>query len=121
MPFKLTYLFLFISCFCFAQENKISGKVQDTTGAPIAYANVILENKQDAADISGTITNETGHFVIKNIETGTYNLEISFVGYSSYATSLVIDKVIFLNSVVLKEISPEELEVIEVIIEDVDK
>ncbi|MFB9052046.1 carboxypeptidase-like regulatory domain-containing protein [Formosa undariae] len=121
MSLKLTYLILLCSCFCFAQENKISGKVQDNHDSPIAYANIILVNKADDSKILGTITNDTGYFVIKNIETGTYNLEISFVGYSSYSTELVIDKVLFLNSVVLKEISPEELEVIEVIIEDVDK
>ncbi|WP_299776548.1 carboxypeptidase-like regulatory domain-containing protein [uncultured Formosa sp.] len=121
MSLKLTYLFLLYSCFCVSQEIKISGKVQDHNNLPISYANIILVNTQDDNKILGTITNENGYFIIENIESGTYNLEISFVGYSSYASELVIDKVLYLKPVILKEASQEELKVIEVFIEEPNK
>ncbi|MBP1838646.1 carboxypeptidase-like regulatory domain-containing protein [Formosa algae] len=118
MSLKLTIFYLLFSFVSIPQEIKISGKVQDQNDLPISYANIILINKQDSSKILGTITNESGYFVIENIQAGTYNLEVSFVGYSSYTSELVIDKVLYLEPVALKEASQEELKVIEVFVDE---
>ena len=118
MSLKLTYLFLLCSYFCVSQEIKISGKVLDNNNLPISYANIILINTQDESKIFGTITNESGYFVVEDIQAGTYNLEISFVGYSSYTSELVIDKVLYLKPVTLQEASQDEMQVIEVFVDD---
>ncbi|CDF81281.1 carboxypeptidase-like regulatory domain family protein [Formosa agariphila KMM 3901] len=120
MSLKLTFLFLFCSYFCFSQEIKISGKVLDDHKSPISYANVILVDKEDQSKIFGTITNTQGFFLVDNIVVGTYNLEISFVGYTGYNTELLIDKVMYLKPVILNEIAEENLKVIEVTIDDDD-
>ena len=121
MSLKLTYLFLLCSYFCVSQEINISGKVQDNHDVPISYANVILVNKQDETKVSGTITNGKGIFLLEDVEAGTYTLEISFVGYSSYVTELIIDSGMDLKPVILKEVSQEELNVIEITIDDTEK
>ena len=118
MSLKLTFLFFLCSFNCFSQDIKVSGRVLDSHNLPISYANVILENTKDRSKTFGTITNSNGHFLVKKIISGTYNLEISFVGYSGYSTQIVIDTIMDLKPVVLKEISEAELNVIEVIIDD---
>ena len=121
MSLKLTCLFLLCSSFCVSQEINISGKVQDNHDSPISYANVILVDKYDDAKVLGTITNSRGTFLVDDVEPGTYNLEVSFVGYSSYVTELVVDKNIDLKPVILQVVSQEELNVIEITIDDTDK
>lgn len=116
MSLKLTILFFLCSYVCISQENKISAQVIDQNNAPISYANVILIHKDDDSIIKGTITDEKGHFLIDDIKTGTYNLEISFVGYSSFNKEIIVDKVIYFESVVLKEASEEELDAIDVFV-----
>ncbi|QDO93170.1 carboxypeptidase regulatory-like domain-containing protein [Formosa sediminum] len=118
MSLKLTYLFLLCSYFCVSQEIKISGKVLDNNNLPISYANIILINTQDESNILGTITNESGYFVIEDIPSGTYKIDISFVGYSAYSSELIIDKVLYLKPVILQEASQDELKVIEVHVDD---
>ncbi|WP_159022095.1 carboxypeptidase-like regulatory domain-containing protein [Formosa sp. L2A11] len=116
MSLKLTIFFVLCSYVCISQENKISAQVTDQNNSPISYANVIITNKSDDSELKGTITNDSGHFVIDRIETGTYDLEISFVGYSSYSKEIFIDKVIYLESVVLKELSEKELNAVDVFV-----
>ncbi|WP_066222978.1 carboxypeptidase-like regulatory domain-containing protein [Formosa haliotis] len=118
MSLKLTFLFLFCSYCCLAQEIKISGKILDDHKSPISYANVILEDKEDKSKIFGTITDSEGNFIVDNLEVGTYNLEIGFVGYTEYNTELFIDKVMSLKPVILNEISEKDLKVIEITIDD---
>jgi hypothetical protein len=83
---KIIILFIFIN-YLFAQSDfgRISGYLKDaSTGEPIMYANVILEE----TDI-GTASDNHGYFVITNIPTGEHNLKIMMMGYKT--ESLVIN------------------------------
>ena len=79
-------LFLFISfCFtalvvCAQNEGVIQGKIIDLefNNEPVLHANVQVKD----TNIS-TQTNFNGNFEIKNIETGSYVLEVSFAGYDT--------------------------------------
>ncbi len=62
------------------QGTSISGFVRnENTGEPISYANVFISNSG-----LGSATNRDGYFVITNIPIGTYELNISMLGYGSY-------------------------------------
>lgn len=60
-----------------AQTAAISGTVVDAlTGAPVEFANVFL-----AQTTSGTSTDASGAFVLRNVPAGSYELIVSRVGY----------------------------------------
>lgn len=70
-----------------AQTGTISGIVQDSlTGDPVIGANVLIVNTQ-----LGAATDVNGHFELKNIQPGKYDLEISCIGYEK---SLIKDIVV---------------------------
>ncbi len=80
---KKYYLILFlffISCFqLFGQTSTISGKIVDKkTGETLPGVNVILKGTY-----YGAATDINGNFSISGINPGTYNLEISLIGYKS--------------------------------------
>ncbi|MCK5033200.1 MAG: carboxypeptidase regulatory-like domain-containing protein, partial [Calditrichia bacterium] len=48
---------------------------------PVEYAYVILYNVSDSSQVTGTVTNEEGHFQLTDVRPGKYYLEIQFMGY----------------------------------------
>lgn len=71
----ITILFSLISTLILGQN--ISGNVKSKSDAsPLAFANVFLNNTQIA-----TNTDEKGVFLLSNIEEGTYELLVSYIGY----------------------------------------
>lgn len=64
----------------FAQKT-ISGKVQDTQSAPIAYATVSLM-QSDSSLVTGAITDDAGAFTL-SAPSDKYLLQVSFVGYQT--------------------------------------
>ena len=73
LTFALSF---FVTCVCLAQV-KVSGKVVDTGGQPIPYANVYFPNTT-----IGTITDEEGLFYMED-ETSHTQLTVSFMGYET--------------------------------------
>jgi len=64
--------------------NKIIGKVIDSSDSkPIEYSNLVLLMAEDSTQITGTITNDIGEFLIDGIRPNEYLLKISFIGYES--------------------------------------
>ncbi len=60
----------------------IAGKVLDSaTDVPIQYANIMLHNNDTEAAIIGTISDETGRFLLSPIRPGKYFVTIKFMGY----------------------------------------
>ena len=80
---KNVFLFflIFWSIGIFSQ-TKVSGIVNDTSGVPIPFANVVFPGSNE-----GTITNEEGRFYLESDKT--YNkVEISFLGYQTKSVAL---------------------------------
>lgn len=74
--FCLIMLFLITgSAFTFAQTGSIKGKVTDKSGEPIQFVNIIIKDAKQ-----GTISNEDGEFLLKNVKTGEATLIMQFVG-----------------------------------------
>lgn len=63
-------------------QSGIKGLIQDSKGASLSYANILLLTASDSAFVKGEIADEDGIFEFKNIEKGTYFFKISMVGYS---------------------------------------
>lgn len=80
----VSYIIFLFSITVFGQSiGSISGLVTDkTTGQPLAYASVVLKTQSGVVS-NGTITNEKGIFQFNELATGTYLLEVEFIGYAS--------------------------------------
>ncbi|MDP6533209.1 MAG: TonB-dependent receptor [Candidatus Marinimicrobia bacterium] len=73
----------------FSQSGKVTGIVQDgSTGQPIQYASVSVLRMSDEKIETGRITDHFGSFTIHEIPEGRYRLEVEFIGYKSYVSSV---------------------------------
>lgn len=62
-------------------QSTVQGKVSDaTTGEPILFGNVVL--LQNGVEVGGSETDLEGNYII-SADPGTYDLEVSYVGYST--------------------------------------
>jgi hypothetical protein len=81
----------------------IMGKVLDEKGEPAAFANVKII--QNGLVKTGGSTNFDGDFKISNLEGGTYDIEVSYVGYDTYrleGVKVSSGKTLPLNTIKLK-------------------
>lgn len=81
--FILILIIISIPKLALGQQFRIYGTVKETSGTPLAGANVILIGTE-----LGSATNEDGYYEIKNLDTGLYSLEVSMIGY---ATEKILD------------------------------
>lgn len=82
----LLFSFLLITSIAgFAQKQTVRGVVQDSiTGETIIGANVVLKGTT-----TGTVTDIDGRFSLE-LNKGTYNLQVSFVGYNSQVKEIAL-------------------------------
>jgi hypothetical protein len=83
-------LLLGFSILAAGQSYPLSGDVLDETGGPMLYSTVVLLNPADSTMESFGITNQQGHFEIKNIKKGNYLLQTAFLGYQTFYKSISI-------------------------------
>lgn len=69
--------------FTSAFSQIITGKVTDDSKQSIPYANVMLYSLPDSVFVAGTVTDEQGHFTLKNNTGKAGLLKASFVGYTT--------------------------------------
>jgi len=72
------FIFILISADSSAQQFSIYGTVKDNSGNPLVGANVILLGTE-----KGAATDEEGKFEIKNLNSRTYTLSVTMIGYKS--------------------------------------
>ncbi len=95
----LTFLILLLFPIIF-YAHTITGKVIDKTDI-VPFANVIITNNNNQV-ITGTTTDENGLFLV-NVDSGSYKLTISFLGYTSIVKTISIVKDINLGIIILQE------------------
>nr|WP_308572138.1 outer membrane beta-barrel family protein [uncultured Prevotella sp.] len=100
----LQFCLLLLFPFKFFAQTPIQGKVVDTKGNAVAFANVVLENKSDSSFIAGTITKEDGSFLIKADCSGV--LHVSCMGFCDVriATQSYNKIILHQDTVYLKEV-----------------
>jgi outer membrane cobalamin receptor len=82
----VTFLFFTLSLLADNAEKKgvIKGNVRDSiTNQAIEFATVAVYNTIDHTLVNGAITGQMGEFRIAKLEIGSYNIEITFIGYKT--------------------------------------
>ncbi len=88
--FPIVLLILLSTIYVKAQSGRLSGTVVDIeTSENIPFASVALFSTDNASPIKGTVSDNSGHFVIEEIPFGSYHLMISFIGYETDSSNVV--------------------------------
>jgi hypothetical protein len=75
---------------CQAQgETKLTGSVQDPTGAIVPAAKITLTNKQ-TNNAQSTVADDDGKFLFKDVTAGAYSLRAESEGFQESAISVVV-------------------------------
>lgn len=83
---RLLISFFLLNSLLFAQSGSITGRVTDAvSGDPLPGANVTLPKLQ-----AGAVADSDGFFRVAKIPAGKYVLEVSYLGYHSFQTEVVI-------------------------------
>ena len=94
---KLFLLLTLISTFTMAAQNSgsIKGMITEASGSPLSGATVYIKSLD-----KGTVTDYDGNFVLDNLEIGTYDVTISYVGFATthQSVSVMAGKVTTLNT-----------------------
>jgi len=111
----LTLLILIICFLPIKAQNSavITGQIINQDKESIPYATVSL-HVEDEQLIAGNITDNEGRFELAGIETGSYIIEISYIGYSKFKKEVLIGQlndIYDLGKLVLEETNKELNEV----------
>lgn len=85
----------------YAQGGAIYGKILDENGEPVYAANVIIV---DGPTSTGSMTDFSGEFKIKPLNSGNYTIEISYLGYHKPTVAGITvynNKITFIDDVTL--------------------
>jgi len=67
-----------------AQNSNISGQVLDAqSNEAIEYAGVSIYNASDSSIVTGTVTTESGQFILDKVSSGSYFIRTQFLGYET--------------------------------------
>ncbi len=71
----------------------LTGSVYNEEAEPVQFANVVLARSNGSSPfLKGAVTDELGKFEMVQIEPGSYNLSVTYIGYKSIDTTLNIEK-----------------------------
>lgn len=98
----VTSLFLLTLMFSAKAQVKISGKIADTKGKPIAGVSITLKDTYD-----GATTDSSGNFSFETTEKGKHTLEATIIGYRSFEQELNIGTVPISLNINIKELVTE--------------
>src|SRR5690554_269077 len=97
------------------RQGTVMGKVLDSeSGEPVPFANVTLLNGGD--QVLGTTTDFDGKYTLKPIPSGTYDVQVSYVGYQTKRVtgiSVTSDKITFQDFKMSQGVDIETVEIIE--------
>ena len=95
---KALYIFILLSVCCnimplWGQTSALQGVVLDKqTRQPLDYATIQLFCEKDLA--YGGITNGNGRFELSHLQSGTYRVVISYLGYDSLEENVKVDGIV---------------------------
>jgi outer membrane receptor protein involved in Fe transport len=91
----MKYLLLILSFFAgsmqlLAQHGRIEGLVVDSESKEsVPFASVAVKSLMDDSMVQGTVSDNTGKFILEDLPYGSYRLVISFIGYETDSTGQV--------------------------------
>lgn len=97
---KRSFTLIALACiFAFSNAQfTISGRITDNESKPLTGANVVIKST-----FRGTTTNSEGFFSLKNLKSGNYDLEISYIGYQDITKSVQVTS----DSIIEISLSPK--------------
>ena len=85
---KIAFLNFLLFCLLQHASGQVSGKLSNSNGKPIPFANVLLLNSSDTSLVKATLTTENGAYQFENISQGSYLLQMSSTGYQTWDTPI---------------------------------
>ncbi|MDG1275993.1 MAG: TonB-dependent receptor [Algoriphagus sp.] len=79
------FLFLLLANVSVMAQGVLKGRVIDDQNLSLPGANIILKGTS-----TGTVTNQQGDFSILNLKAGSYEVEVSYLGYAAMTKSIEI-------------------------------
>lgn len=71
----------------------VSGQVrEEKNDGVIPYANVVLKSVKDSLFVAGTLTNDEGRFSLTNVKSGTYFIEVNYLGFNTKKTPVLVGR-----------------------------
>ena len=69
-------------------DARVEGRVlQEESGTPLSGATVAVRVRPDSQIVTGTTTDSTGAFSVRNLAAGIYDVDVSFIGYDGSTVS----------------------------------
>lgn len=84
-------------------QHAVWGVVKDLNGNPVAGAAVTVRLQADSTYCKGSATDGNGKFAIEGLIAGEYRIEVSFLGYTDFCQTLILDKNCDIGVVYLQE------------------
>jgi iron complex outermembrane receptor protein len=107
--------FLLVLCLGFSysfvngQNNTISGRVTDTEGVALEGASVLVVGTK-----KGTVTNSGGQYTIDQVANGSYQLVVSYLGYTDFIQSVnLTGRALSIDAILRQEV--EQLQDVEIV------
>lgn len=114
---RIIFIFLLLLICLDINAQSISGRVYSQEKETVPFAEVTLNRLQDSTLVKAVITNEQGNFEIKNVPSGTFNLNITNIGFADYQKEVELSEIsLNLGNIVL-ETTAEMLDEVEVVVE----
>ncbi|WP_036382564.1 outer membrane beta-barrel family protein [Muricauda sp. MAR_2010_75] len=85
------FLFLLFGMGMTFVHGQIQGKIMDSNGEPVPFANVVLYQTVDTTLVTGTITNDEGNFSLLPEKEGDFLVRISNLGYADSHTPITVN------------------------------
>ena len=86
-----------------AQDFSVTGKVIDENSNPLSFVNVLVYENADETPREGTTTDEDGSFALKNLASGTYNINFSYIGFKEIQHTIQLSSNHDFGNVVMEE------------------
>jgi hypothetical protein len=132
-PFSICFFILILGVLNSFSQHSISGKIIDQQNQSLAFANIVIEEIGDKKNPTGTVSNDDGDYILENISSGKYTIEVSMLGFETQKINEVeinSDKTInitlneesqLLNEIVVKSKRPVIKQTAEKLIVDLEK
>ena len=97
LSLALTFSFLFPSLVN-AQNTQVKGTVKDENNEPVGFATVQLSGTN-----FGSISDIEGNYLIQNVPSGDYKLNVTMIGYKKFELPISLGTVPLIQDIVLKK------------------
>jgi hypothetical protein len=82
--FTNTFFIFFFGTFSMLAQHTIRGKIIDDQQQSLPFVNIILYTVNNESNPKGTVSNNAGDYILENITSKKYRIEISMLGFETY-------------------------------------